>query len=216
MTSDRSIQQDILAELDWEPSVNSAHIGVAVDQGVATLSGHVASYAEKRAAEQAAARVKGVKAVAVAVEVHLPAAKKRADDEIAQRVVRLLEWDERVPSDRIGVTVEHGVVTLTGSVDWRYQREAAEHDVHKLTGVVAIRNLLVVDTGAQPAVVHDQIDRAFKRTAELDAKGIAVSAAGHRVVLRGTVHSSHERHMAVRAAWSAPGVMEVDDQLVLH
>lgn len=216
MSSDRNIQQDVISELRWEPRVDSAHIGVLVDKGVATLTGHVRSYAEKRAAEAAAARVKGVRAVAVDIEIRLPADKKRADDEIAARAASILDWDDRIPAGRIRIKVEHGVVTLSGTVGWHYQRQAAEHDIHKLTGIVGVNNLLVVDAEIKPAAVQEQIEQSFSRVAQLDAKAISVSAVGHRVILKGIVHSSYERELAQRAAWSAPGVTEVDDQLTLQ
>lgn len=216
MNNDSTIQQNIISELNWEPSVNPTHIGVAVDNGVATLSGHVATYAEKRAAQAAAARVKGVRAVAVEIDVRLPAAKKNSDDEIAARAAAILQWDDSLPADRIKVSVEHGVVTLTGTVSWQYQRQAAEHDVHKLSGVVAINNLIAVDAGIRPKAVHVQIEQSFERMAQLDAKGVAVAVDGRRVILTGTVHSSYERELAEHAAWSAPGVTEVDDRLTLQ
>src|SRR6516162_5924921 len=143
MSSDLELRQDVLDELEFEPSVNAAHIGVTANHGVVTLTGFVTSYAEKTAAERAARRVKGVRAIAEEIEVRLPSDTKRADDEIAARAVDILKWQVGVPADRIGVKVEKGVVTLTGEVDWQFQKTEAEYAVHKLTGVTHVANQIL-------------------------------------------------------------------------
>src|SRR5271169_2743295 len=140
MVSDLELQKDVLDELEFEPSVNAAHIGVIANKGVVTLTGFVMSYAEKLAAERAARRVKGVKAIAEEIEVRLPSGTRHADDEIAARAVNILKWQVGLPADRITVKVERGIVTLTGEVEWRFQKTDAEHVVHKLSGVVGIVN----------------------------------------------------------------------------
>jgi osmotically-inducible protein OsmY len=215
MVGDKTLQRLVQEELDYEPSFDAAHIGVTANKGVITLSGHVASYAEKRAAEQAASRVKGVKAVAQEIEVRLPFEKKRADDEIAERALQILAWDVSVPSDRIQVRVEAGWVTLSGEVEWQYQKDAAEHDVHKLGGVTGINNLIEVRATAQPSDVRAQIEQAFRRYAELEASGITITASAGTITLEGTVRSPFERYVATRAAWSAPGVTRVEDRIAV-
>jgi osmotically-inducible protein OsmY len=215
MVDDKKLQRYVLDELEWEPSVNSAHIGVATKRGVVTLTGHVGSYVEKRAAERAASRVKGVKAIAQEIEVRLASEPKQADDEIAARAVRMLEWDVSVPNDRIWVTVENGRVTLTGEVDWHYQKNAAELDVQKLGGVLGVTNRITIKPQVHPTAVRDKIEQAFRRTAELDAAGITITADGGKVTLGGKVHTWYERQMAERAVWSAPGVTQVEDHIAV-
>jgi osmotically-inducible protein OsmY len=209
MDNDRTLQQYVIDELQWEPRVDPAHIGVAVDSGIVTLSGHVGSYAEKRATEKAANRVRGIKAVAQEIEVRLPFEKKCSDDEIAERAVKILDWEDRLPDGRIQLKVEHGVVTLTGLLDWQYQKNAAEQDVHKLTGVISIDNRIVVKPMAESTAVHEQIVQSLRCIADLDAKSIEVAVSGRCVTLSGRVRASYERDLA----WSAPGVNEVVDTI---
>ena len=216
MTSDHQLQQDVLDELEFEPRVNAAHIGVVAKGGVVTLTGFVTGYAEKFAAEAAARRVKGAKAIAEEIEVRLPSDKKQADDEIAERALRILRWDELVPADHIAVKVEKGMVTLTGTVDWQYQKSEAEYDIRKLSGVVGVINQLQVKSPAAAAEVKDQIERALRRSAQLEASGIRVETSGGSVTLKGTVHDWFERDLIERAAWSVPGVTEVHDRLTIE
>jgi osmotically-inducible protein OsmY len=215
MNDDLKLQQHVIDELDFEPSINAAHIGIAVRGGVVTLSGHVQSYAEKYAAERAARRVKGVKAVAMELDVRLVEDPKLADDEIAARVVRILEWDASVPDARITIRVERGVVTLAGTVEWRFQREAAEHDVYKLSGVRAVINNITIAPHVKATDVSAKIRAALERNAEIEASNIAVAVAGGKVTLSGQVSDWTEREAIERAAWSAPGVSEVEDKLVV-
>lgn len=212
--TDTNLRQNIIDELDFEPRVSPAHIGVAVQDGVVTLSGHVGSYAEKLAAEKAVKRVKGVKAIAEEIDVRYPEDKKTADDEIAARALSLLRWSAVVPTDSVMVKVQDGWVSLSGQVTWQFQRSAAEAEVRRLSGVVGVVNSITIKPRVQPVDIKHQIEAAFKRNAEIDAKGIRVSVEdGGRVSLDGTVHDWREREAAEHAAWMAPGVMRVDDRL---
>lgn len=215
MNDDLQLQQRVIDELEFEPSVNAAHIGVSVRDGVVTLSGQVGSYVEKFAAERVARRTKGVNAIAQELEVRLPFEHKTADDEIAARAVRILNWDVAVPSDRISVKVEHGIVTLTGTVDWHYQRAEAEYDVRKLTGVMSVINDIVVVPKADIADVRASIRAALERNAEVESNRITVSVANGKVTLGGKVDAWTEREAVERAAWSVPGVTQVDDRIEL-
>ena len=214
--SDLQLRQDVLDELEFEPSVNAAHIGVAANKGVVTLTGFVTSYAEKAAAERATRRVKGVKAIAEEIEVRLPSHTKRADDEIAARAVDILKWQVGLPADRIKVKVEKGGVTLTGEVDWQFQRTDAEYAVHKLTGVTHVANQIRVASAVHASEIREKIQNALQRSAEVEASRITVQTEGGRVVLSGKVRAWYERDIAERAAWSAPGVTEVQDQLTIE
>lgn len=215
MVRDDELRQSVIEELEWEPSVEAAHIGVACDDGVVTLSGHVRSYAEKTAAERATRRVRGVKAIAMEIAVHLPSDKKTADDEIAARAVKILQWDVAVPDERLQVEVEGGIVTLSGTVDWQYQKAEAEADMRKLSGVVGVVNGVTVKPTVQAQDVRSEIHKAFQRTAELDASGVTVTVHDGRVVLGGAVNAWIEREIAERAAWSAPGVVAVEDHIAI-
>lgn len=217
---DETLQSMVMAELEWEPRVNAAHIGVAARNGVVTLSGFVESYAEKLTAEEAARRVHGVQAIAEEIAVRLPSAHKRSDDEIAERALRILNWDIEVPDRRIQVKVEKGVVTLTGDVDRQFQRDAAQQDVRKLSGVVLVRNEITLKPKGGPAVdptlLHGQIENAFRRNAELEASHIDIAVAGGKVTLRGRVKTRWERDTAENSAWAAPGVTQVNNQLLVQ
>jgi osmotically-inducible protein OsmY len=213
MINDHQLRQDVLDELDFEPTVDAAHIGVGVHDGVVTLIGFVASYAEKLAAERAVRRVKGVRAIAQDIEIRLPSDKKTADDEIAKRAVDILKWRVGFPADRIGIKVEKGVVTLAGEVAWRFQKTEAENAVHHLTGVVGVANLIHVRSAVHVPEIKDRIQKALRRSAELDASHITVHAEGGKVILGGKVQAWSERDLAEQAAWSASGVTEVEDHI---
>lgn len=211
------LRQNVLDELDYEPSVNAAHIGVIAEEGIVTLSGYVESYAEKLAAVAAARRVRGVKAIADEIEVRYAAGKKTADDEIAKRAVDILGWDTLVPSGSIEVVVCNGLVTLSGNVDWFYQKKAAEDDVRKLSGVRGVINNVQIKPHARPGDVKNKIEDALKRHAEVEAKAIRVSVHDNdRVLLEGTVDNWNERHAIENAAWSAAGVKSVDDRITVR
>lgn len=217
MPDDQSLQALVMEELEWEPSLDAAHIGVAADDGVVTLSGFVDSYAAKAAAERAAGRVRGVKAIAEEIEVRLPDDHKRSDTEIAERAVRLLAWDVEVPTERIQVKVEHGMVTLSGDVGYYFQKAAAEADVRRLGGVRGVVNLIrvapVAAPATDPAAVRQKIEGALRRNAEVEATHILIGVEGGRVTLRGSVKTWWERQVAETAARSAPGVIEVSDEI---
>ncbi len=215
MTSDNKLQQDVMAELAWDPSIDHADIGVAVTNGVVSLSGQVKSYAAKLAAEAAAKRVHGVHAIAEAIKVHYPFASATSDTEIAKRIVDMYAWDMTIPDDKIVVKVEQGFVTLTGVIDWHYQGQAARAVASRVGGVVGVSNELKVLNSATSQDVRERIQAALKRSAVVDAAKITVSTDGDQVTLGGKVHDWHERQAATHAAWGAPGVNRVVDNIVL-
>jgi osmotically-inducible protein OsmY len=212
--SDKDLRQYIIDELDFEPSVDAAHIGVAVENGVVTLTGHVGSYAEKLAAVAATRRIKRVRAIAEEIEVRYPSDKKTGDDEIAKRAADIIRWSAVVPQDGIQLTVHKGWVTLGGQVNWWYQRNAAEDAVRKLSGVSGVINNITIHPHVQPFDVKRKIEDAFKRRAELDTQGIRVAVTDDgKITLEGKVHDWREHNAAVDAAWSAAGVVSVEDRL---
>ena len=213
--NDKQLQQAVIDELDWEPSVDASHIGVTASNGVVTLSGHVPTYWEKRAAERAAQRVKGVKAIVEEIDVQLRGEDRWADDTIAERALQRLASDAAVPKDRITLKVEDGWVTLTGEVDWHFQKTAAERDVHNITGVRGLTNQITIKPQVQRFEVRDKIAKALARTAALDAAAISIQTDDGSVTLTGKVHSWSERRLVEDAAWSAPGVTEVNDKLTI-
>ena len=213
--TDAQIQSDVLAELKWDPRVQPNEIGVIVKNGVVTLTGWVDSYSKKWAAEDAAHRVRGVKAVANDIEVRLSSSTERNDADLAEAVVRALEWDALIPADKLDVTVSKGWVTLKGEVEWQFQKEDAERVVRRLAGVVGVTNLITVKPRVTPTELKEKIEKALLRSAETDAQRITVEVDGDAVILKGTVRSWAEREAAERAAWAAPGVASVDNRIAI-
>jgi osmotically-inducible protein OsmY len=213
--TDRELQQHVQNALDWEPSIESSEIGVSVDDGIVTLRGDVHSYAEKSAAERVALRVYGTKAVANDINVRLTSRYERTDTEVAQAAVSALKWNTMVPADKVNLAVSSGWITLTGSVDWQYQRAAAERAVRDLTGVKGVTNNITLKPHVQAGDVQTKIEAAFKRSAEIDARRVNVVASDGKVILSGNVRSWAERQEAERAAWAAPGVTQVEDRIAV-
>jgi len=214
--TDAQIQSDVLAELKWDARVMPNEIGVTVKDGVVTLTGWVDSYNKRWAAEDAAHRVRGVKAVANDIEVRLSSGAERNDTDIAAAAARALEWDAFVPIDKIDVTVSKGWVTLKGEVEWQYQKQDAERAVGRLAGVKGVTNLIIVKPRLTPSELKAKIEQALVRSAELDAKRITVDVVGSKVTLKGTVRSWAEKQEAERQAWLAPGVTSVDNRITIE
>ncbi|HWB14389.1 MAG TPA: BON domain-containing protein [Pirellulales bacterium] len=215
MKTDTQLRHDVLDELQWEPSVDANQIGVMAKEGVITLTGLVTTFAEKVAAERVAKRVYGVRAVANDIAVHIPGDLARTDQEIAEAALHVLKWDAFAPDDRITVTVRDGRIILEGTVDSQYDKEAAGCAVRNLVGVKEVINSIVVKTEASPSEIKGLIESAFRRSAELDARRITVEVHGGKVVLHGNVSSWAEEEKAAQAAWAAPGVTEVDNQITV-
>lgn len=213
MRTDAKIKEDVLDELVWQPNVDETQIGVIVDKGVVTLSGVVNDYSKKVAAEKAVKRVSGVKAVAEDIEVKYGDSYKKTDKEIAKAVVSAMEWNSSVPEDKITTKVEDGWVYLSGEVPWEYQKSAAKRAVENLLGVKYVANNISLKQAVQPKDIKERITKAFERSADLDAKNITVTANGHKVTLKGKVHSLKEKNDARQAAYYAPGVYTVDNEL---
>lgn len=215
MKTDSQLQQDVLAELKWEPSVDAAQIGVEVKGGVVTLAGHVDSYAAKWNAERAAQRVNGVKGLAVEMDVKLPGARQRSDADIARSAENVLSWSSYFPADSVKVLVEKGWVTLSGQVHWEFERRGAAELVRHLMGVTGVSDQIAIKQKVSATVVKADIEAALKRRASNDAQMIDVSVTGGDVTLSGTAHNWAERDLASHAAWSAPGVRNVVDNITV-
>ena len=213
--TDEQIQRDVLAELRFEPRVVPNEIGVAAKDGVVTLTGWVDSYTKRWAAEEAAHRVRGVKAVANDIEVRLPLSAERTDVDIAAAAVRALESDAMVPVDKLDVTVSKGWVTLKGEVEWQYQKQDAERVVRRLSGVRGVTNLILVKPRLTASELKEKIELALVRSAQLDAQRITVEVQGTKAILRGTVRAWAEREEAERAAWAAPGITAVENLITI-
>ena len=215
MQNDSDIQRDVMAELKAEPNLRDDDIAVGVRDGVVTLAGFTDSFADKWRAERVVSRVKGVRAVVNDLQVKLPSEDRRPDPELARAAVDSLKWNVLVPDDRIKVTVEDGWITLTGEVDWYYQREEAERSVRNLSGVKGVSNLITVARVPAPGDVKQRIVEALRRGAQYDADRITVEVVGGRAVLKGKVRSYAEMQDALRAARNVPGITEVENQLTV-
>lgn len=213
--TDMDLRQDILDELEFEPSIDASDIGVTVENGTVTLMGHVPTYTQKRTAENVVKRIRGVRAIAQEIEVRPTGAHLTADDEIAKRAVSSLGWNSSVPTGAVQVKVEAGLISLTGKVKWQFEKHAAEQSVRNLTGVKGVLNLIEIIPAASPSDVRLRIENALRRYAELEAKGIQVRVDDRKVTLDGKVHTWAERQAVENAAWAAPGVSLVVDHIAI-
>ena len=215
MKTDSELKLDVENELKWEPMVNEAHIGVTANGGVVSLAGHVLSFAEKYAAEKSAKRVYGVKAVANELDIRLHNGAMRSDEQIAQACLSALKNHSLVPYEKLKVVVSDGIVSLEGEVDWQYQRDAALNAVRDLIGVVSVTTRISIKARTLPKDVKNKIIAAFHRNADIDARRIEVQTQEGKVVLHGNVRSWSEREQAQSAAWAAPGVTAVENDIVV-
>jgi osmotically-inducible protein OsmY len=213
--SDAIIRQNVIDELDFDPSVDAAGIGVAVKDGIVTLSGHVPSFMHKHNAQNAAQRVRGVRAVAVELAVRLTDNSKKSDDEIAERALRIIAWMANA-GDAIKVVVDGGWVTLSGTVEWNYQKQEAERAVRRLAGVLGVENTIAVRPRVTTEDIKDRIAKALARSAEFESAGISVEVKDTTVTLKGAVRGWRDRRVAEEAAWATPGVTQVRDELMLQ
>ena len=215
MLNDHELHQAVLTELEWDPSVNASHIGVTAKSGVVTLSGHVLHYSEKQAAEKAASRVRGVKAVAEEIEVRLPSETRRSDEDIAAAAINRLAWNATVPTDAVKIKVEKGWVTLTGTVAEHFQKISAEMDIRGLHGVVGLSNQISIKSTVRVNDVSNDIRSALSRMWFFGPKTVDVTAIGGKITLSGTVHSLHDRQLAASIAWASPGAISVENDLAV-
>jgi osmotically-inducible protein OsmY len=215
MKSDEEIERDVRDELKWNPNLHAEDIAVSVKDSVVTLTGFTKSYTDRLEAEATAKRVAGVHAVANDIEVRLPAIDQRPDPDIARDAVAALKSELPISHDRVKVIVKDGRITLEGEVEWQYQKTSADIAVRKVKGVKGVTNVITVKPKVEPSDIKRKIQEAFKRNAEVDAERITVEANGSEVVLKGTVRSWIEREEAERVAWSAPGITNVEDRIVV-
>jgi osmotically-inducible protein OsmY len=213
MKTDKQLQSDVIAELNWEPSINATKIGVEVNEGVVTLAGHVDSYSDKWNAEAAAQRVAGVKSLTVEMDVNLIGLSEHTDTDIAHSASNILQWTSFLQDDAVKIMVEKGWITLTGEVDWNYQRVAAATALRYLSGVTGLTNKINVKPKVCLSAIRSDIETALKRQALKDASKIGVKVQGSEVTLSGTVHSWSERNIARQSAWNTPGVVKVIDDI---
>jgi osmotically-inducible protein OsmY len=215
MKTDTEIQKDVMDELQWDPMLQSAEIGVTVREGIVTLMGYVDNYGQRTAAENAAKRVKDVRAVAIDLAIHLPDEQRRSDTDIAAAALNALKWSSFVPEDRVMLKVDEGWITMEGEVEWQFQKESAYRAVSDLIGVHGVINRINVRPRITPVIVKDVIKKALERSAEIEADSITIVTDGGRIVLKGKVRSWAERKEVERAVWATPGVIEVKDELII-
>lgn len=213
MKTDAQIQTDVQNQLKWEPQLNAAEIGVAVKNGIVTLSGTVDTYPKKMTAERVTKNVIGVKAVALDIQVGISPVNRKSDTEIAEACVNALRWDSSVPDDKLKVKVENATVTIEGTVEWGYQRLAAKNAIVKLTGVKGVNNMIVVKQKPSSIDIKQRIRESFITTAGHEADNIRLEVLGSKVVLRGSVKSHYEKEEAENTAWATPGVNEVENKI---
>jgi len=215
MATDSDIKRDVEAELRWDPDIDASDIAVSVKDGVVTLTGFVRSYSQKYEAERGVKTIKGVRGIANDIEVKLPSLNERPDPEIARDAVAAIKRELPYSGEHVQVVARNGWLTLEGEVEWRFQSDRAEEVVRRVRGLKGVTNLIHLKPRATPTEVKQQIEQALKRSAEIDAQKITVETVGGEVTLRGTVHSWAERREAERAAWKAPGVVRVENKIIV-
>jgi osmotically-inducible protein OsmY len=213
MKSDNQIQQDVMDQLKWEPFLKASEIGVAVRNGIVTLSGQVDSYYKKRSAEEAAKKVSGVKAIAEDIQIGVSPFYAKSDTEIAEAILNALKWHIAVQDEKIKIKVDGGNVTLQGEVDWDFQRRSARKEIEGLAGVKSVTNLIRVKPKVTAADVQSKIESAFQRAASINSRKIKVDVVGSKVILSGSVTSLAEKEEAETSVWNADGVMQVENNL---
>jgi len=216
MKTDSQIQQDVMDQLKWEPYLNAAQIGVAVKNGIVTLSGQVDTYSKKLIAENAAKKISGVKAIAEDIQIGVSPAYNKTDAEIAEAVLNALKWHTAVQEEKIKVKVEDGYVRLEGEVEWNFQRKNAASAIETLAGVRSVINLITVKPKISSSDIEEKINEAFKRSATIDAGKITAEVIGSKAILRGKVRSFAEKEDAENAAWFAPGITAVDSKIEIE
>ncbi len=212
---DSALRQDILDELEFEPYVDANDIGVTVEDGIVTLTGHVPNYSQRAAVESAVSRIKGVRGIAQEIEVRYPGQPGTADDEVARRAVNTLKWSTLVPDGKVQVSVHNGWITLSGQLEWNYQKTGAAEAIRNLHGVVGITNNIELAPRPTSVDVKKHIEGALKRYAEVEANNIQIQVAGTKVTLLGKVHNLAERAAVKDAVWATPGVHAIDDRLTV-
>ncbi|TCD01832.1 BON domain-containing protein [Pedobacter psychroterrae] len=216
MKNNETLQKNVQDAIKWEPLLHAAEIGVIANDGIVTLTGIVDSYAKKSEAEDAAKKVAGVKAVVERIEVKYLGSIHKEDEEIAREVLNALKWNWQVPGEKITVKVEDGWITLTGTINWNYQKDAAKNAVKNLLGVKGVTNNITIESEIHDAVEKKQIESAIDRNWSINAQDIQVKVSGNRVTLTGTVNSIYQKDEAQRMAWNAPGVWFVDNELEIE
>jgi osmotically-inducible protein OsmY len=216
MKTDSEIQKDVMEQLKWEPFLNASEIGVAVKNGVVTLTGLVDTYSKKVYAERAAKKVAGVKAIAEDIQVGVSPAYRKTDAEIAEAVINALKWHTQIPDEKLKVKVEDGIVKLEGEVEWNYQRTQAKSAIENLPGVRLVNNFITVKSRVTPADIQQKINAAFQRSANIDASRITAEVQGSKVTLSGKVRSFAEKDDAENAAWYASGITSVESKIEIE